>query len=207
MKVYYDSADSNQVKAIYTNGTSSTAWDAFDSIDVTDPERIAELEMCGTKSKLTIVSGEVTAVTEDFPQDRLRADLRKRVAVEYDQWVENGIPVTGLSWSPEALVVMPRDVELLSGVLTIGASKIARGIITDTAEVLGLYKFGDGVIKTNIIEKDLEELNAAYQAIRAARYLAHMQVKNGIDAGTMPAQADYEACGLVLSDFDGLNLT
>jgi hypothetical protein len=203
MKVFYDSTDDNQVKAVYTSNTTSTAWDSFSSIDVTDPE----LEDYGLNSRLTIVSGEVTAVTENHTESTLRAELRLRVASEYDQWVETGIAVSGLSWSPEPLVVLPRDVELLAGVLSISVSKLARGLITDTAAVLNLYKFGDGVIKTDIIEKDLEELSETYQSIRSTRYIAHMNVKGSIDAGVMPTQADYEECGLVLSDFDGLNLT
>jgi hypothetical protein len=207
MKVFYDSTDDNQVKAVYTSNTTSTAWDSFSSIDVTDPARIAELEDYGLNSRLTIVSGEVTAVTENHTESTLRAELRLRVASEYDQWVEAGIAVSGLSWSPEPLVVLPRDVELLAGVLSISVSKLARGLITDTAAVLNLYKFGDGVIKTDIIEKDLEELSETYQSIRSTRYIAHMNVKGSIDAGVMPTQADYEECGLVLSDFDGLNLT
>jgi hypothetical protein len=207
MKVFYDSGDNNQVKAIYSGDTASTAWDSFDSIIVTDQARIDELNQYGINCQLTIVSSEVTAVTENHPELALRQALRDRVAFEYDQWVDAGIPVTGLTWSPEALVVLPKDVELLTGVLSISASQIARGLITDTAAVLSLYKFGDGTIKTGIIEKDLEELNSTYQSIRSTRYVAHLNVKNNVMAGTMPAQADYEECGLVLSDFDGLNLT
>jgi hypothetical protein len=206
MKVFYDSTDNNQVKAVYTSNTTSTAWDSFSSIDVTDPARIAELEDYGSNSRLTIVSGEVTAVTEYHPQDALRSELRFRVSTEYDHWVEEGIPID-VTWSVEDLVVMPRDVTLLSGVLAIAASKLARDVIVGTTVILGTYKFGDGVIKTGITAVDLEELNANYLTVRETRYVAHMNVKANIDAGTMPTQADYEECGLVLSDFDGLNLT
>ena len=207
MKVFYDSAAGNQVQAIYSDDTSSTVWAAFSSIEVTDTARISELQTLAPNCQLTIVSGEVTAVTENQPQAALRTALRRRVAAEYDKWVEAGVPVVGLSWTGDTLIILPRDVELLTGVLAIGGSMRARGVITqDTAVLLGVYKFGDGLVKTAVQHAQLEELNSTYQAIRAARFLAHLNVKGGIDAGAMPAQADYEAIDLVSADFDGLGL-
>jgi len=205
MKVYYDSADNNQVKAIYSSNTASAAWDSYSSIEVTNEniaKSILDLMPC---CQVVITDNIVTAVVESHPQDVLRARLSKRVADEYDQWVENGVPVP-VSWTEDTLIVMPWDVPLLEGVLGIGTSKLARGIIQDNAVILNFFKFGNGVVKMNVIHKDVEELNEGYQTVFSQRFVAHYTVKASIDAGVMPTQANYESVGLTSSDFDGLGL-
>jgi hypothetical protein len=207
MKVFYDPTNDNQVQAIFTDNTSSTAWDTFSNIIITDQILINKILDFGISSKLVFTGSDVTDVLESFTQQQLRNNLIKRVSREYDDWVDEGVDVSGLSWTTDVLSVLPRDVELLTGVLSIASSQLARGLITDTAEVLQLYKFGNGTIKTGIIERDLEELNSSYQSKRSTRFIAHMNVKNDIASGVMPSVSDYTECGLVASDFDGLGLT
>jgi predicted transcriptional regulator len=206
MKIFYDSNNNNTVKAIYSTDTNSTVWGVFDFIETEDPAIISKLYENGISCRLVISKGLVIDVISTVVESIARSDLRLDISQTYDRWVEEGVPVDGLSWTPDTLIVMPRDIELLAGVLSIASSKLARGLITDTAVVLQLYRFGDGNVKEAIIEKDLEELSERYQYIRSTRYIAHLNVKNAIDAGQMPEQADYELIGLTASDFDGLNL-
>lgn len=208
-RAIYDSANSNRVLAVVEYGSTvdPSAWAGVDSVEITNSVHAPEIEQKTPNCTITIVSGDVTAVADFTDQTDAREALKLRVSVEYDAWIDAGVSVTGLSWTTDTLVIMPRDVELLTGVLAISDSKLIRGIITETAVALNKYKFGDGTIQENVIHKDLEELNDAYLVKRSTRFIAHLNVKGSIDAGVMPAQADYEECGLVLADFNGLGLS
>ena len=63
MQIFYNEADNNQVQAIFTDNTASEVWDAFTKVAVTDAELIALLLDNGRDCRVTIVAGEVTAVT------------------------------------------------------------------------------------------------------------------------------------------------
>jgi len=205
MRIFYDTTDSNQVKAFYTGDTTSTAWAAYGSLITTDKARISEVLQYCLNCRLTIVEGEVTAVTQFETEAYLRATLRTRVSREYDDLVKNGI-ANDVTWSTEDLVVLDRDVELLGAAIAVAAYQLANGDIVGTDVVLPMYKFGDGIVKAGITAEQLIELDSTYKTNRGTWFAAHLTVKGNIDAGALPASADYTAVGLVLADFDNLGL-
>lgn len=139
-----------------------------------------------------------------------RAILRARVSREYDEQCATGFAVT-VDWSVDPLTIRDTesnpDVKLLSGVLATAGALATLGQVTATTPVVTYYTFANGVVRTGIQFAQLAQLNMAYQQVRSARYQAHKAVKDALDAGAMPVQADYEACGLTLDDFEGMALT
>ena len=86
MQVYYDSADSNQVQAVYDGDTSSTRWAAFSKIEVTDAGHKVSLRQFGRNSRLTIVDSEVTVVTQfDHPGDNTLPKRKRKKMREIDR--------------------------------------------------------------------------------------------------------------------------
>jgi hypothetical protein len=206
MFVFYDPNDSNQVVAIYSLDTSSP-WPGMTKIEVTDPAHESAIYGFGTSCRLQLDgNGDITGVVEFHPVAELRTSLIDRVAKEYDDWTIDGIPVTGLSWTGDGLIVLDRDVEKLGSIIGIAGFSLAKGDILSTDVVLGYYKFGDGLVKTNITGDQLQELCSTYLAIRNTRFVAHNNVKTAVAAGNMPAAADYVECNLDAADFNGLDL-
>jgi hypothetical protein len=177
-------------------------------VEVTNPSHESSVYSFGTSCRLQLDgNGDITGVVEYHPSSELRDALIARVSYEYDTWVDTGIAVTGLSWTNDGLIVLDRDVEKLGSIIGIAGFSLAAGAIAATDVVLGYYKFGDGLIKTDIQGDQLSELCSTYLSIRNTRFVAHNNVKAAIAAGNMPAAADYVECNLDAADFDGLDLT
>lgn len=87
MIVYYDTTSSNQVMAIYSEGTSSTVWTTagYTQASVNDPTLIQAVKDNGRDCTVTVVDSVVTVVTPfDNPMDHTLAILKQQRYVEID---------------------------------------------------------------------------------------------------------------------------
>ena len=102
LTVYYDAASDNQVEA-YHDFISDAAWPGMTEIEVTDPDRKAEIRSNGRNCQLTVVDGAVTAVTPaEHPVD-CSLDNKKAVKIAAVD-TQSGVLIVGLGLSYDSVV-------------------------------------------------------------------------------------------------------
>ena len=158
MKVFYDSADNNQVQAFYTCDTNSTAWAAFNEITVDDPTRQAEILQYGRDCRLTIVDSVVTAVVPydhptDHSLDNHKATKCAAIDAKSQELIAAGFEYSGKTFSLSAnaqMKVLGLRTAVLAGALVepdgypipYACMDETTYIIAAEADVVGLFNAG-----------------------------------------------------------------
>jgi hypothetical protein len=158
MKVYYDTADNNQVQAVYTNDTGSTEWAAYSEASVDAPALQAEVLQYMRDCRVTVVDGIVTAVTQhDHPVDHGLDANRAAKIVAIDEKTEHLLSL-GYSYDGNTFSMsIPAQVKMI-GLVTAHSAGIlvdpdhypvnyacldeTEYLIVDSASLLAMYGAG-----------------------------------------------------------------